>query len=85
MCSWNNALAIESIEAQRAELAELQRHDVYDSAMLEALDANGDGGENRLNKTELFTIYYPNLLVPPDRWDRDLIFAGKPGHMIACP
>ncbi|GAQ90779.1 hypothetical protein KFL_006840020 [Klebsormidium nitens] len=42
--------------------------------MLEALDANGEGGENRLNKTELFTIYYPNLLVLPDRKDQDLIF-----------
>lgn len=30
-----------------------------------------------MNKTELFTIYYPNLLVPPERWDQDLIFGGK--------
>lgn len=45
--------------------------------MLEALDANGEGGENRLNKSELFTIYYPNLLVPPERWDQDFIVSGK--------
>ena len=74
--SWNNTLAIESVEAQRAELTELQRRDVYDSAALAALDANSTGGENRLNKTELFTILIPNLLVSPDRAN-DLLVRGE--------
>ena len=79
-CSWNNALAIESVEAQRAELAELQKRDVYDSAAMDALNANEQGGENRLNKTELFTIYLPNLLIPLERAD-ELIVRGK---MASC-
>ena len=72
-CSWNNTLAIESVAAQRAELADLQRRNVYDSAVLDALDANGEGGENRLNKTELFSIYIPNLLVSPEEPDELLV------------
>ncbi|GAQ92408.1 hypothetical protein KFL_010090040 [Klebsormidium nitens] len=75
LADWNNTLAIESVEAQRAELTELQRRDVYDSAALAALDANSTGGENRLNKTELFTIFIPNLLVSPDRAN-DLLVRG---------
>ena len=81
--SWNNALAIESVEAQRAELAELQKRDVYDSAAMDALNANAEGGENRLNKTELFTIFYPNLLVPLERSD-ELIVGGKHPMLHTC-
>ena len=44
--------------------------------MLEALDANREGGENRLTKTDLFTIYWPNLLVPAERWAQDLVGCG---------
>lgn len=46
---------------------------MYDSAMIEALEANRQGGENRLTKTDLITIYWPNLLVPPERWANDLM------------
>lgn len=82
-CSWNNALAIESVEAQRAELAELQQRDVYESAAMDALNANAEGGENRMNKTELFTIYYPNLLVPLEEADQLTVGGKQPGSLVS--
>ena len=45
---------------------------------MDALNANEEGGENRLNKTELFTIYLPNLLVSPEESDN---FTGVSGEL----
>jgi hypothetical protein len=47
------------------------RGKVYDSAMLDAMDANKGQGENMLPRTELVGIHYPNLLIPVERADED--------------
>jgi hypothetical protein len=57
-CSWNNSLTIDDLDAQRSELQQLRnRGKVYDSAMLDAMDANEGHGENMLPRTEVFGIY----------------------------
>ena len=69
-CSWNNSLAIDDLDAQRSELQQLRnRGKVYDSAMIDAMDANEGQGENMLPRTDLFGIHYPNLLIPVERAD----------------
>jgi hypothetical protein len=42
---------------------------VYNSAMIDAMDANEGLGENMLPRTELFGVHYPNLLIPVGRAD----------------
>jgi hypothetical protein len=69
-CSWNNSLAIDDLDAQRSELQQLRnRGKVYNSAMLDAMDANKGQGENMLPRTDLFGIHYPNLLISVERAD----------------
>jgi hypothetical protein len=64
-CSWKNSLAIDDLDAQRSQLQQLRNQGkVYDSAMLDAMDANKGHGENMLPWTEVFGIHYPNLLIP---------------------
>jgi hypothetical protein len=63
-------LAIESIAAQQAEVGELQRRGLYDSAMLDAFKGNDGAGKNTLPKSAHFAIYYPNLLIPVDDFDQ---------------
>jgi hypothetical protein len=56
---------IDDLDAQRPELQQLRnRGKVYDSAMLDAIDANKGHGKNMLPRMELFDIHYPNLLIP---------------------
>jgi hypothetical protein len=69
-CSWNNSLAINDLDAQRSKLQQLRnRGKVYNSAMLDAMDANKGQGKNMLPRTDLFGIHYPNLLIPVERAD----------------
>jgi hypothetical protein len=63
-------LAIESIAAQQAEVGELRRRGLYDSAMLDAFKGNDGAGKNTLPKSAHFAIYYPNLLIPEDDFDQ---------------
>jgi hypothetical protein len=68
-CSWNNSLAINDLDTQRSELQQLRNWGkVYDSAMLDAMDANKGQGDNMLPRTDLFGLHYPNLLIPADEW-----------------
>jgi hypothetical protein len=63
-CSWNNLLTINDLDAQRFELQQLRNWgNVYDSAMLDAMDANKGQGKNMLPRMKLFGIHHPNLLI----------------------
>jgi hypothetical protein len=66
----DNSLAIDDLDAQRSELQQLRnRGKVYDSAMIDAMDANEGQGKNILPRTELFGVHYLNLLIPVESAD----------------
>jgi hypothetical protein len=68
--SCTRQLAIDDLDAQSSELQQLRNWSkVYDSAMLDAMDANKGQGENMLPRTDLSGIHYPNLLIPVERAD----------------
>lgn len=63
---WLRAIAIETLESQRAQIAEcVRQRGTYESAMVKAMDST----ENRLPLTNKFTILWQNLLLAesPDR------------------
>ena len=58
-CRWLRAIAVETIEAQRAEVQEIVRHKgKYESAMVQADRAR----ENRLPLTACFVVLWANWL-----------------------
>ena len=58
-CRWLRAIAVDTIEAQRAEIQEVVRHKgKYDSAMVQADVAK----ENRLPLSARFCLLWANLL-----------------------
>jgi hypothetical protein len=69
--------------AQTAEVTELQRRGLYDSAIMDALKGNDGAGKNTLPKSAHFAIFYPNLLIPVDDFDQ-MHFRGEHISFLTC-
>ena len=72
-CRWLRAIALDTIEAKRAQIAEVVRQrGAYDSAIMKAINAD----ENKLPLKYRFAVFWSNMLVDVTS-PTDMIFDGE--------